>query len=79
MPTITVRYFAMLREERGRSDELLEIAEPVSAAEIYQACCPEAARGGLSIAYAVNGAYAPADTLLKGGDELVFIPPVGGG
>jgi len=30
-------------------------------------------------ACAVNHGYVPADTTLHEGDEVVFIPPVGGG
>ncbi len=29
--------------------------------------------------YAVNKGYVPAETALHEGDELVFIPPMGGG
>jgi molybdopterin synthase catalytic subunit/molybdopterin synthase sulfur carrier subunit len=69
----------MLREERGLHDERLQIAPGSSAESIYRERCPESAASGLPVAYAINQAYAPPQTILNEGDELVFIPPVGGG
>lgn len=79
MPTITVRYFAMLREERGLTDETLEVPDDMTAVEVYRRCCPEAVKSGLPIAFAINETHAHPTTVLRPGDDLVFIPPVGGG
>lgn len=77
---ITARYFAALRDQRGLSQELLEV-QAVSAEAIYAEL---RARYNFTLSerqvrFAVNGQYVEASCLLKDGDELVFIPPVAGG
>lgn len=79
---IRIRYFASLREIAGRSDELLTIpaGTTVSAArglvlERYAQLKPIIER----CVYSVNRSYVPAETVLCDGDELVFLPPMGGG
>lgn len=79
---IRVRYFASLREIAGKSEETLALDDGATVS---------AARASLLARYprlqaiierslcAVNRAYVPAETVLKDGDELVFIPPMGGG
>ena len=79
---IHVRYFASLREIVGMSEETLALDDGATVS---------AARATLLARYprlqtiierslcAVNRAYVPAETALKDGDELVFIPPMGGG
>jgi molybdopterin synthase catalytic subunit len=79
---ICVRYFAALRETVGQGEEslivpdescikdirtLLLIRYPQLQAVMERALC------------AVNHCYVPIDTVLQENDELVFIPPVGGG
>ncbi len=73
---VTARYFAALREQKGLSVEEVELPEGVTAAEAYRALCPPAA---LPVAYAINQATARPDTVLRAGDEVAFLPPVGGG
>lgn len=79
---IHLRYFASLREATGRDTETLDVAagSDVAAArtllaERYPSAAPILSR----CAAALNRAYIAADTPLHDGDELVFIPPVGGG
>ncbi len=79
---IHLRYFASLREATGRDTETLDVAagSDVAAArallaERYLSAAPILSR----CAAALNRAYVAADTPLHDGDELVFIPPVGGG
>jgi len=69
----------MLREERGVTEESVEVASGSSAEAIYHDRCPEFAASGLPVAYAINQSYSAPQTILREGDELVFIPPVGGG
>lgn len=77
---VTVAYYAALREQRGCSEEQLDLAVS-TAAELYDELrarhdftfAPEQLR------VAVNDAYAPWETVLKPGDTVVFIPPVAGG
>ena len=79
---IQIRYFASLREATGRDSESLDAptGATVSATrdlltQRYPALAPLLPR----CAAAINRGYAPLDTPLREGDELVFIPPLGGG
>lgn len=78
--TIHLRYFALLREQRGLEAETLSSAAATPDA-LYRELAgrhgftlpPEAVRA------AVNDAFAPMDAALRDGDRVVFIPPVAGG
>lgn len=79
---IRVRYFAALRETMGRDEETIELAEgaDVAAARALLAeRSPAAATILPRCVAAVNRAYVSPETRLAEGDELVFIPPLGGG
>jgi molybdopterin synthase catalytic subunit len=79
---IQIRYFASLREIIGDAEAQLTVPDETTVAEVYNI---------LFVHYeqlqpilercvcAVNRHYVPAETILKEGDELVFIPPTGGG
>ncbi len=80
MIKISIRYFAILREQRGVSHELLTTTA-ITPESLYQEL-----RGrynftlaGERIRAAVNSEFVAADTVLRDGDEIVFIPPVAGG
>lgn len=73
---VQVRYFASLREMRGVAEEMAELTEGMTAGDAYRRLCPP---GELPVAYAVNQVRVGRDTLLAEGDELVFLPPLGGG
>ena len=78
--TLKIRYFAILREGAGRSEELLH-TEAKTPSELYHELAERFA-WSLSpalIKVAINARYESLDTPLKNGDELVFIPPVSGG
>lgn len=79
MAKVTVRWFAMLRERRGTDTEIVSIEEGATAEAVYARLCPDEASGGLKVGYAVNEAMVPGGTALSDGDEVVFLPPVGGG
>ena len=79
---ISIRYFASLREIVARDEETLSVDEGTRVSEVrdllvkhYPRLQPVVER---SIC-AVNRKYVPAETVLHDGDELVFIPPMGGG
>lgn len=79
---ISVRYFAALREAVGRDGEPLDLpdgADVVAAREMLGSRYPTVAPLLPRCAAAINRAYVPAETALHDGDELVFIPPLGGG
>lgn len=79
MPQITVRYFAVLREHKGREEERVDVPEGATPASVYAALFPPGPAGTLPVAFAVNHAYASANVLLAEGDELALLPPLGGG
>ncbi len=80
MITLSIRYFAILREQRGVAQEQLKTTALTPSA-VYEEL---RARYGFTlpadrIRAAVNGEFAPSSALLRDGDEVVFIPPVAGG
>ena len=80
MKTVHVQYFAILREQRGLSQETLATSAP-DAAALYAEL---AARHGFTLPVtrlraALNNEFASWSAPLKDGDEIVFIPPVAGG
>jgi molybdopterin synthase catalytic subunit len=79
---IKVRYFASLREITGLGEEQLEIPEGATVEivqEILSTRYPSLQSILSKCIYAVNRAYSQAETSLKAQDEIVFIPPMGGG
>ena len=76
---ITVRYFAGLREQRGKESEELSVPVASCVRELYDRLFPDNAVGRLPVMYAVNHAYVTGDHELLEGDEVALIPPLGGG
>ncbi len=81
---VRIRYFAGLREATKIEGETLDLPDgaPVTAADVRALLgerYPALARLLPPCAVAVNRAYVAADAPLHDSDELVFIPPVGGG
>lgn len=76
---ITVRHFAILRERRGVSEEDLDVADGTTVGALYRALFAPAGGPALPVLYAVNHGWAPPDQALAEGDEVAFIPPLGGG
>jgi molybdopterin synthase catalytic subunit len=79
---IRMRYFASFREIIGQNEEILTLPEGANIAEVrellltrYPRLQPIMERSSS----AVNHGYVPDDAALHEGDEVVFIPPVGGG
>lgn len=80
--TITIRYFAILREHLGRSEDALDVPTGTTASEAYALVTADQPRlAGLrrSMMLMVNEEYVRGDHVLADGDELAFIPPVSGG
>jgi molybdopterin converting factor subunit 1 len=79
--SITVRYFALLRDLAGKSEERLEVESGAAASQLYRQLAeryafPLALR---DVRIAINDEFAPSEQPLRDGDRLVFIPPVAGG
>lgn len=70
----------MLQQRRRTDGEVLTI-EPMSVKELYRSLDREHAFGleHHLVRAAVNGSYVADDHQLRGGEEVVFIPPVSGG
>ena len=77
---VHVRYFAVLREQAGRSAEELE-TQATTPRELYEEL---RRRRGLTLApeflrVAVNDEFGDWRSPLANGDTVVFLPPVAGG
>jgi sulfur-carrier protein len=79
---VRVRLFASLREAMGQGEIEIDLPPAATAEEAWQRlvlttpALGERRRGLLA---SINRRYAPFDSPLGEGDELVFIPPVSGG
>jgi molybdopterin converting factor subunit 1 len=78
--TIHIAYFALLREQAGRSEETLETAA-TTPSELFAEI---ANRHGLnmptaSLRVAINESFADWSSPLADGDTVAFLPPVAGG
>ena len=76
MGSVTVRYFAVLREKRGTDEEAVALREGETVAALYARLFAEPR---VPVAFARNHARVGADEPLVDGDEVAFLPPLGGG
>jgi molybdopterin converting factor subunit 1 len=77
---IKIQYYALMREQAGRSEETIETSS-VTPADLYGELT---ARYGFTLArdqlkVAVNSEFSDWSRQLAAGDAVVFIPPVAGG
>ncbi|MDR0217236.1 MAG: molybdopterin converting factor subunit 1 [Comamonas sp.] len=84
MNTITVRYFASIREAMGTGSESLQTAAATVGAlraELMgkSEAAAQALAEGRAVRMALNQDMCAGDALLKSGDEVAFFPPVTGG
>jgi len=79
--TVSIRYFALLRDLAGKSGEDIEVLQGEPASRVYMALAAKYGfpLGLTDIRVAVNDDFSTGDHPLKDGDTLVFIPPVAGG
>ncbi|HEX3596326.1 MAG TPA: molybdopterin converting factor subunit 1 [Polyangiaceae bacterium] len=81
--TITLLFFAAVREHAGKSEEAVELGEAVRTLADLPAFLerryPSLAGRLGSVRYAVNEAFGDSDTPLAGGDVVAVLPPVSGG
>ncbi len=80
MITLHIQYFAILREQRGLTQETL-VTSAATPTALYEEL---RARHGFTlpadrVRAAVNDDFVPGTHSLRDGDRLVFIPPVAGG
>ncbi len=77
---LKIQYYALMREQAGRSEELLETAAATPAdlfAELNRRYGFTLTREQLKVA--VNSEFSDWGRALAAGDAVVFIPPVAGG
>ena len=75
-----VRYYALMREQAGRSEESIETSAATPAdlyAELKSRHAFSLPREQLKVA--VNSEFSDWSRILRQGDAVVFIPPVAGG
>ena len=78
--TVRIQYYAILREQAGRSDETLDTSADTPA-ELYAQLRQRHPfqLGPAQLKVALNSEFSDWQTPLKHGDTVVFIPPVAGG
>lgn len=75
--TITVRYFASLRETLGRGQDSLPLTADTTVADVWLRVAGD--RAPVRVLAAVNAEYADFAAKVAPGDEIAFFPPVTGG
>ena len=79
---VRVLFFGVLKDLTGRANDLLKLPEHATLADVvvhYEDLNPRLNELAASIAISVNQEFAAADSPLKEGDEIAFLPPVSGG
>lgn len=76
--TITVQFFASLREQLGKQQESLDYSAPVSVRTVWTSVSHGLDMPANTLC-AVNMEYVKPDVLVEDGDEVAFFPPVTGG
>ena len=75
---ITVKFFASLREQIGKSDAVINSAEAITVLQAWQQASGLDAMPENTLC-AINMEYVNQDSALNDGDEVAFFPPVTGG
>ncbi len=76
--TISVRFFASLREHLGYGDAELDSQPNLTASDVWNLSTKGVAIPQNTLV-AVNQEYVSLNELINDGDEVAFFPPVTGG
>lgn len=76
--TITVKFFASLREELGRAEASMTASADLTVAMVWEQSTQQHPLPS-NILSAINQEYADLSHPVKDGDEVAFFPPVTGG
>lgn len=76
--SITVKFFASLRETIGKADTQLDASKISTAADVWK-IATDGHKPVSNMLVAINMEYASLDETVKDGDEVAFFPPVTGG
>lgn len=82
MISITLKLFAAYQDALGCPDRVMELPEGITVAELCDRICteyPDLKRWQDLTRFGINLQMVEANTPLRDGDEVVFIPPVSGG
>lgn len=78
--TVTIKYFASLREVIGRSEDSIEVGNgKITVSEIWHKVADEKKSLPGNVLTAINMEYVKPDAVVRDGDEVAFFPPVTGG
>lgn len=76
---VTVRYFANMRDQMGRAEEIVTLeGDSATVEDVWGKVSSKQALPG-NVLIAVNMEYTDSSRVLKNGDEVAFFPPVTGG
>jgi molybdopterin synthase sulfur carrier subunit len=75
--SISVKYFASIRERLGRDEERIDASGITTAADVWQQATGEGWPASMLVA--INQEYADREKAVCDGDEVAFFPPVTGG
>ena len=81
---ITIKYFASLKSIAEKEEDNLDIERPISIDELSDIISKTAPKMGAvirekKVMISVNQEMASADTIIRDGDEVAFLPPFSGG
>ena len=76
--SITVKYFASLREHMGRAEEHVEFVPNLTVLDVWKRVCGDGLLDDDALS-ADNLEYVARDHPVADGDEVAFFPPVTGG
>lgn len=82
MISIRLKLFAAYQDALGKPDISLTLSEGTTVKELCDRICtqhPDLKKWQSLTRFGVNLQFVEANTPLKDGDEVVFIPPVSGG
>ncbi len=75
--TIKIRYFASLRDYLGKSDDLIQIEQPITLLDVWMQANSNKLPDNVLVA--LNMDYGQLTDLATDNDEVAFFPPVTGG
>ena len=76
--SVSIKFFASMRETIGQSELRIDIDGPQSVATVWQQATNDHPMPDNTVC-AVNHSQATLDTPVADGDEVAFFPPVTGG
>lgn len=76
--TISVKFFARLREQTGKAETEVPMKDNLSVADVWLQSTENMAMPDNTLC-AVNMEYVNPEHKVKDGDEVAFFPPVTGG